>query len=356
MLQRELVPQMVPDPHPVSLRSPHDGSSYYVDPKTLSFSLFNTFVRDVRGGVLCEGMGNGKTIESLALILSTLGMLPDLQDTEQSSLTTSLVTSEVAMTFPDDRFKGLDPAEAFFSQDLAAIPYTSRSGSINSDEAIASRTGSNVPDEVELPKLVDLCAHAIRTSSIPIDYVSFLSRESVPPNIKNLLASKATPFIHLWPPLPTRTSRVPIPRTPLRIYLSPATLVVVPLTLVKQWRTQIVEHCEEGSLRVLALENASDQIPSARELAENWDLILLSHPRFGKERAEGKLHRQWSTIPRKCRCPYLKATRIVNCSCPPTPQRGQAEISPLLQVRFKRLIVDEGDVLKVGGARSGRSK
>jgi hypothetical protein len=72
-------------------------------------------------------------------------------------------------------------------------------------------------------------------------------------------------------------SRYPMLFPPRRIFLSTATLVIVPPHLFIQWQSEIHKHCEDG-LRVLTL-NYSDNMPCAEELANNFDIVLLSTTR-----------------------------------------------------------------------------
>lgn len=65
------------------------------------------------------------------------------------------------------------------------------------------------------------------------------------------------------------------------MYLSPATLVVVPATLIPHWRQQIARHVQRGLLRVAVLDAASDdggggggRQPEAHELAWSYDGAL----------------------------------------------------------------------------------
>lgn len=54
---------------------------------------------------------------------------------------------------------------------------------------------------------------------------------------------------------------------------------------------------------------------------------------------------KWPIVPRACQCPFIGATRIRDCRCPPPPDLGPATgTSPLLQCKFKRIVVDEGHV------------
>jgi hypothetical protein len=64
-----------------------------------------------------------------------------------------------------------------------------------------------------------------------------------------------------------RVTRDPGPRT---MYLTTATLIVVPATLIAQWDREIQKHCVE-SLRVCVLRNRQ-RMPSAQELTTKYDV------------------------------------------------------------------------------------
>lgn len=57
---------------------------------------------------------------------------------------------------------------------------------------------------------------------------------------------------------------------PRRMYLTAATLVALPITLIDQWEREINKHCDVG-LRVLSIRG-TDPLPDAAELASSWDV------------------------------------------------------------------------------------
>lgn len=71
-------------------------------------------------------------------------------------------------------------------------------------------------------------------------------------------------------------SNLPAP-LPRRIFLSSATLVIVPPHLFTQWQSEIHKHCEDG-LRVLTL-NSKVNMPDADTLANDFDILLFSSSR-----------------------------------------------------------------------------
>ncbi|KAG0167684.1 hypothetical protein DFQ28_010236 [Apophysomyces sp. BC1034] len=118
----------------------------------------------------------------------------------------------------------------------------------------------------------------------------------------------------------------------LRVYASYSTLVVVPDNLVAQW------HIEDGEIKFAVLDDNKKQIPDATQLLQ-YHLILMSQSRFSYENVAGGL--EFRGIPRICQCPYIGASRVRNCQCSASTAK-EAYVSPLLQVHWKRVIVDEG--------------
>ena len=74
-MQRELQPGVIPDPLYVPIHG-IDGSNFYFQPATMEVVHDRPTVAQTRGGILCEELGTGKTVMSLALILATLDQLP----------------------------------------------------------------------------------------------------------------------------------------------------------------------------------------------------------------------------------------------------------------------------------------
>ncbi|XP_010554480.1 PREDICTED: F-box protein At3g54460 [Tarenaya hassleriana] len=96
------------------------------------------------------------------------------------------------------------------------------------------------------------------------------------------------------------------PLDTFRLYLSKASLIVVPANLVDHWKTQIKKHVSPGQLRVLIWTD--NRKPSAHSLAWDYDVVITTFNRLSAE---------WS--PRKK--------------------------SPLMQVHWLRVMLDEGHTL-----------
>ncbi|XP_047319824.1 F-box protein At3g54460 [Impatiens glandulifera] len=71
------------------------------------------------------------------------------------------------------------------------------------------------------------------------------------------------------------------PLDSIRLYLSRATLVVVPSNLVDHWKTQIQKHVKPNQLRVYVW--ADNKKPSAHNLAWDYDVIITTFSRLSAE-------------------------------------------------------------------------
>lgn len=80
MLQRELAPQRTIDPCCILRNSIINDSTFFVSSRG-EVAQEPPRVEEPKSGILAEEMGSGKTLISIALVLSTLGELPDLTGT-----------------------------------------------------------------------------------------------------------------------------------------------------------------------------------------------------------------------------------------------------------------------------------
>ncbi|URD79792.1 CW-type Zinc Finger [Musa troglodytarum] len=96
------------------------------------------------------------------------------------------------------------------------------------------------------------------------------------------------------------------PLDSIRLYLSTATLIVVPANLIDHWITQIQKHVNPGHLRAYVW--ADNRKPSAHNLAWDYDVVLTTF---------NKLSAEW----------------------------GPRKWSVLMQVHWLRIMLDEGHTL-----------
>ena len=103
MLQRELAPQRTIDPAFLQRVSVIDGQAFYVSNRG-EVASEPPHVTEPKSGILAEEMGSGKTLICLALVLSSLGELPDVSGAP-SYLDGSILSPEpVVMTHRSRKF------------------------------------------------------------------------------------------------------------------------------------------------------------------------------------------------------------------------------------------------------------
>lgn len=185
------------------------------------------------GGILSEDMGTGKTVILISLIVSTMDHLSRPPRKPNSGHEQEALTS--------------------WSQDITA------SGAF--------------------PSLVDIACHRIRTTRPPFDWRRMAS--SLPPGIKQKLGETSFLPFYLESIEPesrrlTRTQHVDCgAKKSMRIFLTNATLLLLPKMLTLQWRTELTKHLKPEVLRVLFVQKETS-IPNARDLATQYDVSLQS--------------------------------------------------------------------------------
>ena len=126
-----------------------------------------------------------------------------------------------------------------------------------------------------------------------------------------------------------------------KIQLCSATLIIVPQNLVAQWQAEIDRHLEPNSLSILVLDSFDQKVPVTSEL-QKYDIILMHRPRFEREFASNQMSMQRRRSSGDCGC------KSDSCRCTPSePYR-----SPLRDLHFLRLIVDEGHNFATGAKSS----
>lgn len=119
-----------------------------------------------------------------------------------------------------------------------------------------------------------------------------------------------------------------------RIFLSQATLIIVPYTLIEQWKEEVQKHFEGNSLRVHVLTRQAHYPMKIYELAWNYDVVLTSFTHLSSPNSEKLLKIRWlrvvldeghligtspSRTTRKDRIDALKAERRWIITGTPTP-------------------------------------
>jgi hypothetical protein len=285
MIQKEASPRTHLDPRFEERLGP-DGRIIYYNARESIFRREAPQYESVRGGILAETMGVGKTVMCIALMLATKHHIPRI---------------------PPHRLPG---------------PRT------------RDRVGS----------LVQMTAATANSAGVPLK-----SHFRWVPRFRDMDTSKFIRIIdeeqagYEIPCLPRRSVRrnqvLPPPR---QFALCSATIVVVPQNLLHQWKSEFQKHVtdDEDGLRVLIMENRRDRLPSSKHLL-NFDVILFSKPRFEAESKDGvdDQGRNATNVRAGCQCPYIGASRIRDCSC---FNPDDVYCSPLKELHFLRIIVDEG--------------
>ncbi|KAF9574370.1 hypothetical protein EC968_006705 [Mortierella alpina] len=307
LLRRELCPDFILDPSFIPMQD-MEGQAYYLDITNDGLAICRSpsaVWDDAQGGIICEDMGTGKTCLCIALILQTL---------HQFSLPPSINTRLHSEFYP------YVPSQIISVQD--------------GDDCIA------VPELVlpagsEIPSLRDLAATSVKMNGI--EYRR--AHDFISPNTMSMLEDISVYYYEEEAPTRKRTSRTRQGNTedqPSEIYLSSATLVIVPSNLTDQWLNEINKHTEDFALKTLEISpDPAADLPDHKTLMR-YDLVLISLTRFAKEYVPGAYSRKRTKEKPPCRCEEL----YITCRCPPP-----RPISPLMQVRWKRVIVDEGHSL-----------
>ena len=194
--------------------------------------------------------GTGKTIMILALVLATI---EQLSKPEESIHDARPVMTPVAFRhFPYSQFeaarKRLSPR----------------------------RSRAPAQDENTFPRLMEIMLHYVRTSPDGIHLrqnVEWLQNRG----LLSLIDLNVPFYLESQDPVAVaRSLRKSANRGFRTMYLTSATLIVVPPNLLAQWKSEILKHClgpeeSEDALRFL-LVNPKEELPAARLLASNYDV------------------------------------------------------------------------------------
>ncbi|KAJ3894949.1 hypothetical protein GG344DRAFT_39846 [Lentinula edodes] len=331
MLEREEHAHLsTPNPLYLTLKT-MDGSIFYYQPGTTEILREKSMVSLPPGGVLCEELGTGKTLIILALVLGTM---KQLSKPEESVIDTRPVLTPLAFQrFPSGEISSLRER---FPRKAKMTEVSSESRVPSFRELLLHQLCSNpdirVPDTSTATgvALKERQRHLSETFDLPaFESLRKLQKENLPFYFHFQDDYTLTDF---------RTSDRgrdnPGPRI---MYLSVATLIIVPPNLISQWDREIHKHCKEMP-RVLIVRS-NTVLPSARDLAANYDIILITYSRFCDEDRKANIANAHTW--KLCKCFGIEDSCISpqpRCRCKPP------DISPLLQIRWKRLVIDEGHI------------
>ncbi|KAI1807281.1 P-loop containing nucleoside triphosphate hydrolase protein [Daldinia bambusicola] len=261
MLQREESPGRIIDPRFRSVLD-QEGRPWYFDSVSGIVLREPRYYDGVRGGILAEEMGTGKTLICLALILCTKSEPAKAPEPFVAEVPPRLKSASL-----------LDIAAATANKhSVAWKPYF---------EASAAQFGFEYRN----------CIDALTRPENRALYK--MQNALVEPRRSNRTVPRITP--------------------PKEVYLSHATLVIVPNNLVKQWQNEIKKHTT--GLNTLVLVDRQT-IPPLTALLD-YDLIIFSESRF-----------EWIQ-----KVNTAIGGSIADFHC------------PLYYIRFKRCIIDEGHKL-----------
>jgi len=257
MLQREYQQQKFNDPR-LSPAVDQEGATWYYDPVTGNCRTEAEYYDGPAGGILAENMGCGKTLICLTLIAVTKdrnALMPELH-------------RNVSLP-PRSRVASLaDMAAAFITKN--AVPWRS------------------VFDATDGPTEYRNCIAAIK---------------------RNIACYSPSSFRE--PQKRKKRGRGNTAATSTKIFLSMASVIIVPPNLLHQWEDEIRKHTK--GLRVITVASG-DSIPELEDLL--WsDIIIFTANRFEK------IPRTWN---------FKDEGILAGC---------------LNSVHFKRCIIDEGHVL-----------
>ncbi|KAG0260188.1 hypothetical protein DFQ27_003667 [Actinomortierella ambigua] len=311
MVQRELLPRKMYDPAFVPLRDRHH-QPYILNTSPNAFGIYKKPPfewDDVRGGILCEDMGTGKTCICIALILHT-----------RHQISLPPVTAPPTLVHCDI-YPVMKPAVVDLEDHSLTPPWV-------------------IPAKNGVPSLLDIASTAIKVHGIQY------SEDTIGPylaekldrfpayTLEHPLRANQGAHVPRLAPGTRKKSRQQEGEEVVKVYLSSATLVIVPANLVDQWCFELNKHTHDHALEVLVIPESSQKpVPPAETLIKQ-DIVLISQSRFSREYDSGAFVKILASK-RKCTCD--SSTTFARCRCP-----TEHTISPLQHVRWKRIIVDEG--------------
>lgn len=332
--------EKIPGPLYAVLPRVECDSKFYVslDDGTVRKGEIEHCVEDCRGGLYCDEPGLGKTVTALALVLKTLG-----QQAKPPVTYTGVVEEEPEDDDEDDKLDGLTGEFAYNGDNMLSDgPGGSRSGEDSdldvpiSGLAQRSEAARELSERKRLARERGDILRALEERKLMrrnkrerlrkargglrrlyycpqrADRFQVFGMDEIATNGGRRGSQSARRSIRRPDFLDSKKGAGSLPSVGLRdvpIYLSGATLCVVPDALVKHWEGQITQHLDGSALRVLTVKRAAD-VPPAVDLAFDYDIVIVNF------------------------------TTMSSVS-----KRMRSDAPPLLCVRFLRVLMDEGHKL-----------
>ncbi|KAF4678134.1 hypothetical protein FOL47_005413 [Perkinsus chesapeaki] len=325
----------------------------YVNPQVpgVSRSAASLVLSSVRGGMLCDEMGLGKTVEVLATVATRPSPLPSLSvEDVLSHFYESCKGALLRLNGKEDSPGGNGSTSRALRREVSDLhaTYLLRDGYAASATTSPSKQGHLSswleefhPDKAEAVKEVFGCPESPSVPEEPTESCCLTCGKP---------GDTETPWVACdvcegWHHLPcvgytgsgdficlTCLHTGHVDCLELR-----ATLIVVPASLLQQWQREIAHHAP--SLRVLIFEENADEVyPTIADLAGS-DVVLVSYPVLGNCLARTE-SAEWDKN-------HALRYRRQSSASSRTP-------SPLLRVRWWRLVMDEAQMTEGGHSAACR--
>jgi hypothetical protein len=225
-----------------------------------------------KSAIVAEGMGTGKTCICLALVMTTRGTLASIDESKET-VAISTVRTARHEEFPWAQEEEEDDLDRRITKrrKIYHVPDIDRP------------VGETSPWHIRaVPTLRDLALDCLASQT----HHRTLLEDST---LASSITDQDLPYFWEIPSAKGREDTRSSARERRKIYVSAATLVVVPDILVAQWLAEIQKHIKEGALDYIRVDK-SEQIPSSSTMCK-VDLVLISE---SKIRAEAGRDREWA--------------------------------------------------------------
>ncbi|KAK0558687.1 hypothetical protein OC844_004958 [Tilletia horrida] len=351
--ERNVIRDTIPDPRLVPCAA-LDGTRFFIDIDEHQLWLFRQTLPDMAGSILCEHMGLGKTLECIALIVLTRG--------ERS---TAKAPGRIIRERHSGGYENGDSDDEEGEENNAV---ERRRSFLCRTHAIERPEGRHHAPRVAFDAIPPLRI-----------YRTFTTLVCVPMELLRQWMEQLEEHLALLPELVVVGSKAAAPGNDEVDQIEQVN------DIADRWREERADgdeysdgddaegsrdqgeaersdrgangkgkgkareqpcrgHAREKPLRVLVLLGSTDAIPAADKLAK-FDIILLTSGRLQAEWDRcGGLKLRWPGVKRRCHCSY--SGKKGGCNCPASAlQEPDKPLSPLMQVMFRRIIVDEGHIL-----------